>query len=180
MNMVFLLVAIPGTLPMERPDMPERSARNILFICMGNICRSPMAEGVFIHKLGERGIRDDYRVDSAGTGGWHAGSPPDHRSEEVARRNGVPLVSRARQVDDRDFETFDLLVVMDRDNARELAAMGCPEEKIRLLMSYHEDSAHDEVPDPYYGGPDGFQLMYDLIDGAIDRLIDRMQSGRSS
>jgi protein-tyrosine phosphatase len=155
--------------------MPERTARNILFICMGNICRSPMAEGVFLHKLRSCGLDAEYEVDSAGTGGWHAGDPPDPRSDDVARANGVPLVSRARQVTTEDFSRFDLLVCMDEENARNLAAMGCPESKIVQLMAYHEASDHDEVPDPYYGGPDGFQLMYDLIDGALDRLLARMR-----
>ena len=160
--------------------MPERTARNILFICMGNICRSPMAEGVFLHKLRSQGLDAEYEVDSAGTGGWHAGDPPDPRSDDVARANGVPLVSRARQVTTEDFSRFDLLVCMDEENARNLAAMGCPESKIVQLMAYHEASAHDEVPDPYYGGPDGFQLMYDLIDGALDRLLARMRGSGSA
>ena len=155
--------------------MPERTARSILFVCMGNICRSPMAEGVFLHKARERGIHGEFDVDSAGTGGWHAGDPPDYRSVEVAEANGVRLVSRARQVDRRDFDKFDLLICMDEDNARELARKGCPEEKIKLLMAYHDDSPHEDVPDPYYGGPEGFALMFELIDGAIDRLLGRMR-----
>ena len=157
--------------------MPERTARRILFVCMGNICRSPLAEGVFLHKLDQRGIRDEFEVDSAGTGGWHAGDPPDHRSIEVADANGVRLVSRARQVHAGDFESFDLLVCMDDQNARDLAHMGCPPDKIRQLMAYHEESSHDEVPDPYYGGRDGFELMHALIDVAIDGLIERMRPG---
>ena len=155
--------------------MPERTARRILFICMGNICRSPMAEGIFLHKVRARGIHDDFEVDSAGTGGWHAGDPPDHRSIEVAHENGVRLVSRARQVDREDFNSYDLLICMDEENARELARMGCPPEKIKLLMSYDEDSHHDDVPDPYYGGPEGFTLMFELIDSAMDRLLERMR-----
>jgi protein-tyrosine phosphatase len=156
--------------------MPERSARSILFICMGNICRSPMAEGVFLHKLRLQGIHDEYEVDSAGTGGWHAGDPPDHRSEQTAREQGVMLVSRARKVTPRDFEEFDLLVCMDHENAANLEQMGCQPSKIRELMSYHPGASHQEVPDPYYGGNDGFQLMYDLIDQAIDRMLLCMRS----
>ena len=177
MNMVFLLFAVPGTLSTERHDMPDRTVTNILFICMGNICRSPLAEGVFLDRIGKLGVAQQFGVDSAGTGGWHAGSPPDPRSEEVARRNGVPLVSRARQVVRDDFESFDLLIVMDNDNARELEAMGCPREKIRLLLSFGGDGPHEEVPDPYYGGADGFQLMYELIDGAVDHLLRHLTHG---
>jgi protein-tyrosine phosphatase len=139
-----------------------------------------MAEGVFLHKLRSQGLDAEYKVDSAGTGGWHAGDPPDPRSDDVARANGVPLVSRARQVTTEDFSRFDLLVCMDEENARNLAAMGCPESKIVQLMAYHDASSHDEVPDPYYGGPDGFQLMYDLIDGALDRLLARMRGNDSA
>ena len=158
--------------------MPERSARSILFICMGNICRSPMAEGVFLHKLRSRGILEAYEVDSAGTGGWHAGDPPDHRSERMAHEQGVKLVSRARKVTQRDFEDFDLLVCMDAENAANLEHMGCPPSKIRELMAYHPGASHQEVPDPYYGGEDGFQLMYDLIDQAIDHMLVRMRAGK--
>ena len=155
--------------------MSDRSARNILFICMGNICRSPMAEGVFVHKLREQGLHGDFEVDSAGTGGWHAGDPPDHRSAEEAQRNGVRLVSRARQVNARDFETFDLLVCMDEENERNLLAMGCPAGKIRQLMFYHSGSEHDSVPDPYYGGRDGFRLMFELIEDSVDGLIKHLR-----
>lgn len=155
--------------------MPERTAQSILFICMGNICRSPLAEGVFLHKARERGVHDEFDVDSAGTGGWHVGDPPDHRSVKVAKENGVRLVSRARQVKSGDFEEFDLLICMDGENAHDLASMGCPPEKIKLLMDYHDDSQHDEVPDPYYGGRDGFKLMHELIDRAVDGLLERMR-----
>ena len=154
--------------------MTDHNAKSILFICMGNICRSPMAEGVFLHRLRERGLLDEHHVDSAGTGGWHAGDPPDHRSSEEAERNGVRLVSRARQVTADDFESFDLLICMDEENERNLIHMGCPPAKIRQLMAYHDESDHDIVPDPYYGGRDGFRLMFDLIDASVSGLIDRL------
>ena len=144
----------------------------ILFICMGNICRSPLAEGLFLHRLRERSLADRFEVDSAGTGGWHAGNPPDERSSDVAARNGVTLVSQARQVVNDDFEHFDLLVCMDDQNVQELLEMNCPPDRIRNLMSYAPDSDHDHVPDPYYGGADGFELMYRLIDAAVLGLID--------
>ena len=155
--------------------MSESSARSILFICMGNICRSPMAEGVFLHKLRERDLLDDFDVDSAGTGGWHAGDPPDHRSVRTAREKGIHLPSTARQVTAGDFERFDLLVCMDRENAANLERMGCPPERIRQLMAYHPEASHDEVPDPYYGHDDGFELMHALIDGAVDRFLARLR-----
>lgn len=156
--------------------MSGHITHRILFICMGNICRSPLAEGVFLHKARERGVHSNFEVDSAGTGGWHAGDPPDHRSIEVAEENGIELVSRARQVRSSDFEEFDLLICMDEDNARELKRMGCPQEKIKLLLEYHEESSHNEVPDPYYGGQDGFLLMHQLIDDAVDKLLQQLDS----
>ena len=155
--------------------MTEPSARNIIFICMGNICRSPMAEGIFLHKIREHGIRDEFTVDSAGTGGWHSGDAPDHRSSRTARARGIMLLSRARKVTPRDFDAFDLLICMDDENAMNLERMGCPPEKIRRLMEYHPESEYREVPDPYYGGEDGFELMYELIDQAIDRLLERLR-----
>ena len=155
--------------------MSETSARNIIFICMGNICRSPMAEGVFLHKLRKHGIQHQFTVDSAGTGGWHSGDAPDHRSSRTARSRGIVLPSRARQVTTRDFDEFDLLICMDEENAMNLERMGCPPEKIRLLMSYHPESEYREVPDPYYGGEEGFELMYELIDQAVDRMLANLR-----
>lgn len=143
---------------------------------MGNICRSPLAEGIFLHHAAARGRLADFEVDSAGTGGWHAGDKPDHRSEAVAHRNGVVLVSRARQVCDEDFEQFDLLVCMDADNERALRRMGCPVDRIVQLMDYDSDAESNEVPDPYYGGPDGFELMFALIDSAIGCMLDDLHA----
>ena len=148
-------------------------ATRILFICMGNICRSPLAEGVFLHHCERRSIGHHYEVESAGIGGWHAGDPADHRSRAVAMSNGIELVTRSRQVNSSDFVDFDLLIAMDEENVRDLIDLGCPESKIRRLMEYHPGSEHDHVPDPYYGGDDGFELMYRLVDAAIIRFLDQ-------
>jgi protein-tyrosine phosphatase len=144
----------------------------ILFVCMGNICRSPTAEGVMRHLLAERGLDHEIEVQSAGTGGWHAGSPPDARSARAAAARGITLEGAARQVTRADFEEFDLLVAMDRDNLADLRAIAPPgtEHKVRLLLGDGRD-----VPDPYYGGPHGFEHVLDLVEGACEQLLDELR-----
>jgi protein-tyrosine phosphatase len=144
----------------------------ILFVCMGNICRSPTAEGVMRHLLAERGLEDEIEVQSAGTGGWHAGSPPDARSTRAAAARGITLEGAAQPVTRADFEDFDLLVAMDRDNLADLRAIAPPgtEHKIRLLLGEGRD-----VPDPYYGGPHGFENVLDLVETACEQLLDELR-----
>ena len=142
---------------------------------MGNICRSPLAEGLLLHHLKGRSFEHLVQVDSAGTGGWHEGSPPDQRSIEVAGRHGIVLNSRARKVERSDFRTFDILICMDDENLRELVDMGCPLERVRTMMSYAPTPAHQHVPDPYYGGADGFELMHRLLDSAVLGLIESIE-----
>jgi protein-tyrosine phosphatase len=144
----------------------------ILFVCMGNICRSPTAEGVMRHLLAERGLENEIEVESAGTGGWHAGSPPDARSARAAAARGITLEGAARQVTRADFEEFDLLVAMDRDNLTDLQAIAPPgtEHKVRLLLADGRD-----VPDPYYGGPHGFENVLDLVEAACEQLLDELR-----
>ena len=141
----------------------------ILFVCLGNICRSPTAEGVMRHLLRERGLADEIEVASAGTGAWHIGEPPDSRSAEAARRRGIALEGAAQQVRPSDFADYDLLVAMDRSNLRDLlAAAGEHRDKVRLLL----DDA--DVPDPYYGGPTGFDDVLDLVTEGCERLLDEV------
>jgi protein-tyrosine phosphatase len=141
----------------------------ILFVCMGNICRSPTAEGVMRHLLAERGLAGEIDAESAGTGGWHAGNPPDARATATARARGITLDGAARQVTRSDFEDFDLLVAMDRDNLADLRAIAPPgtEHKLRMLIADGRD-----VPDPYYGGPRGFEQVLDLVQTACEQLLD--------
>jgi protein-tyrosine phosphatase len=147
----------------------------ILFVCMGNICRSPTAEGVMRHLIAERGLDGEIEVHSAGTGGWHAGSPPDARATATARARGITLEGGARQVTTADFQDFDLLVAMDRDNLRDLRAIAPPgtEHKLRMLLADGRD-----VPDPYYGGPRGFEQVLDLVQTACEGLLDELQRAR--
>ncbi len=148
----------------------------VLFVCMGNICRSPLAEGVFLHKLRERDVEHRFDVDSAGTGGWHAGDRADARMRKVAAEHGVELPSRARQVTQDDWHRFDHILCMDDVNHEELLAMGAPAASLRLLLSVDPAAQVREVPDPYYGGTDGFELVFTLVDQACDVLLDTLIS----
>lgn len=141
----------------------------ILFVCSGNICRSPTAEGVMRHLLRQRGLDDRVQVASAGIGGWHVGDPADVRSAAAARRRGIVLDGVAQQVHREDFDDYDLLIAMDRGHLRDLLAMaGGHRDKVRLLI------ADADVPDPYYGGDDGFEDVLDLIAEGCERLVDEV------
>ncbi len=154
--------------------MSASARTSVLFVCMGNICRSPLAEGAFLHKLNQRGVADRFRVDSAGTGHWHAGERPDRRAREIAQRHGIVLPSRARQVTREDFQRFDHLICMDETNREDLVRWGAPQEKLRLLLEANPASELREVPDPYFGGDDGFETVFRLIDAACDALLDEL------
>jgi len=154
----------------------------ILFVCMGNICRSPTAEGVMRHLLGERGLDGEIELDSAGTGGWHAGSPPDARATETARARGITLEGAARQVTVDDFEDYDLLLAADAENVaalRRIAPDAEAAEKIVLLRQFDPEAvaAGDlDVPDPYYGGPSGFEDVLDLVASACEGLLSSLRA----
>lgn len=149
----------------------------ILFFCMGNICRSPTAEGVMRAKLAAAGLTH-IEVDSAGTHGYHRGEPPDERSQQHARRRGYDLsAQRARPLIAQDFEHFDLVLGMDENNLREAARL-CPPEhrhKLQRLMDYAPSAGSAVVPDPYYGGDAGFEEVLDLVEAACDGLLARLQ-----
>ncbi|MAB82309.1 MAG: protein tyrosine phosphatase [Phycisphaerae bacterium] len=146
---------------------------------MGNICRSPMAEAMFRHQAVNRGVMERFTIDSAGTGGWHEGSPPDERMQETARRNGVAMDCSARQVRPSDFTDFDLILCMDRENHGNLLRAGAPPERVRLMLDFHHDDDHREVPDPYYGEHDGFQLVFELLESSTSNLLDSLLSEES-
>ena len=152
----------------------------ILFVCMGNICRSPTAEGVMRRLVEDAGLADRISVESAGTGAWHAGNPPDRRATVAARRRGIALAGAARQVTPEDFRDFDLLIAMDRENLRDLLALAPDEagsEKVRLLREFDPASEGDlDVPDPYYGGDDGFEHVLDLVEAACRGLLDALRA----
>jgi protein-tyrosine phosphatase len=138
---------------------------------MGNICRSPLAAAVMRHKAKQRGVEGQFMIDSAGTGGWHAGEPPDPRARAVAKKHGITMNSTARQIKRDDFSRFDLLLCMDQENREHVLGLGAPPEKVRLLLACDPDASCTEVPDPYYGGADGFENCYRLIDAACEALL---------
>ena len=149
--------------------------RRVLFVCLGNICRSPAAEAVFRTLVERDGSGHLFEIDSVGTGGWHEGERADPRSRAEGERRGHSVDSRARQVRADDLTRFDLIVCMDRANHEALVSAGAPASKVRLLLDWHPEDEHREVPDPYYGGEDGFVHMYELIETACEALLDDLR-----
>lgn len=153
--------------------MPASEFR-LLFVCMGNICRSPAAEEVMNRLAGEAGLIGRLHVDSAGTGGWHAGEAPDPRMTAAAARRGYELSGRSRQVTASDFHRFDLIVCMDGQNLRDLQAFtpdGGHRASVRLFCEFCTQHDDEEVPDPYYGGDAGFQRVLDLVEDGCHGLL---------
>jgi protein-tyrosine phosphatase len=154
----------------------------VLFVCLGNICRSPTAEGVMRALVQEAGLTGTIQLDSAGTGSWHVGSSPDARASAAARSRGIALEGVARQVKEEDFKDFDLIVAMDSSNLRELRALASGEQeraKVRLLREFDPASAGAgdlDVPDPYYGAPGGFDEVLDLVQAACQCLLDQIHA----
>jgi protein-tyrosine phosphatase len=152
--------------------MKER--RSILFVCTGNICRSPTAEGVFRSLCRKAGI--ELRIESAGLGDWHVGQPPDERTQHHARNRGYDLsAQRARQVRARDFDEFDLILAMDRGHLRELQRMAAPGQRAKIRLF----AATGDVPDPYYGGADGFEQVLDLVEARCASLLRELKEPTS-
>lgn len=159
--------------------MNDSRPTSVLFVCLGNICRSPLAEGVFLHLVAEAGSADVV-VDSAGTGAWHVGERPDPRSLEVAERHGIDLPGHARRVTEEDFHRFDRIVAMDRSNLSDLESLrpaDC-DVVLELLRDHDPDPGDGEVPDPYYGGDDGFDRVYHMVRRSCEALLDDLLSSR--
>ena len=146
----------------------------VLFVCLGNICRSPLAEGVFQHLVEEAGVSDEFEIDSAGTGSWHVGERPDTRAIAVARAHGITLPSRARQVTPEDLDHFDYVIAMDLENVRNLENMAessRTDVQIHLLREFDPEHTGDEVPDPYYGGASGFEKVFKIVSQSCEALL---------
>ncbi len=163
---------------MSRSERSPTPKVRVLMVCLGNICRSPTAHGVLEKMIQVSGLNNSIEVDSAGTGDWHIGESPDQRATAAAQLRGYDISHQtARQVDAGDFAKFDYVLAMDRTNLKDLRAL-CPQShhaKVKLLLNYG-DSAHDAVPDPYYSGADGFELVLDLVEGACKELLDQITS----
>ena len=147
----------------------------VLFVCLGNICRSPLGEGVFRHLVTEQGLGDRFLIDSAGTGNWHIGSPPHADSQRVARERGMDISDqRARQLTPLDLRDFDYLIAMDTSNKEGILALdpnGRYADKVKLMLEYHPTCGIQDVPDPYFGGPEGFYPVLDMIEEASRNLL---------
>ncbi|HMK08904.1 MAG TPA: low molecular weight protein-tyrosine-phosphatase [Anaerolineales bacterium] len=157
--------------------------RRILFVCMGNIIRSPLAENLFRKQAEAAGLDGKYQVDSAGTGGWHAGESPDARMRRTAARHGLVYDGSARQVRLSDFDKFDLIVAMDSDNRTELQARARKPEhqrKIHLLRDFDRAAGRNaSVPDPYFGGDEGFEETYQIVEAGVRGLLQALEEGRA-
>lgn len=147
----------------------------VLFVCLGNICRSPMAEAIFNRLLAERGLQDLFFTDSAGTSAWHIGSDPDPRTVSCALQNATPINHKARQVSRLDCDKFDYVLAMDESNYRDIQAVFSKSHSGFYLMRHFDDmrDSHD-VPDPYYGGPEGFQHVYEILRRSCNKLLDHI------
>jgi protein-tyrosine phosphatase len=162
--------------------------RRLLFVCLGNICRSPAAEGVFLHLLAREGLEKQFVVDSAGTGGWHVGNRADRRMRAAAERRGIHLPSRARQIETADLHRFDRILTMDDDNLRAVQALSrsldrqpqqpkAPMARIEPITRHCSRFQVRDVPDPYYGGEAGFEYVLDLLEDACLGLLQELRRG---
>jgi protein-tyrosine phosphatase len=158
--------------------MYDKGRVKVLFVCMGNICRSPTAHGVFRELVQREGLANHIEIESAGTHAYHVGEAPDRRAQETARRRGVELSDlRARQVEHGDFHAFDYVLAMDESNYQNLTRV-CPagmDERIRLFMDFAPQMDTREVPDPYYGGASGFEHVLDLVETAAAGLLEEIR-----
>jgi protein-tyrosine phosphatase len=158
--------------------MAKSDQLKVLFVCMGNICRSPLAEGVFRHLVMQAGLADRFEIDSAGTSSYHIGDPPDTRTTSVARARGIELTGAARQIKPADLHDFDYILVMDAQNmtrVQQLAKSGAGAQ-VRMLRDFDDEAsdANRDVPDPYYGGPRGFEHVHDIVERSCARLLDHI------
>lgn len=154
----------------------------MLFVCLGNICRSPLAEALFKQKVNERGWSKYFYADSCGTSDYHIGDPPDRRTVANARNNGIEINHRGRQLSRDDFERFDFILAMDKDNYADIVAMAggkSLEGKLFLMRYFDPEAKNSEVPDPYYGGEEGFQQVFQILDRSVEGFLDYL-AGRYS
>ncbi|NET10678.1 MAG: low molecular weight phosphotyrosine protein phosphatase [Merismopedia sp. SIO2A8] len=149
----------------------------LLFVCLGNICRSPSAEGIMNHRIQAQNLGDRVECDSAGTSSYHIGSPPDRRMTVAAKRQGITLSGQARQFEVSDFEAFDLILAMDQENYQDILRMdqtGQYSDRVQLMCSFCTRHSDQDVPDPYYGGESGFNYVIELLQDACNGLLDHV------
>lgn len=164
--------------------MSDAKKTRVLFVCLGNICRSPTAEAVMRHLVKQAGLEGEIEMDSAGIGAWHAGNPPDARSAAVGARRGIPVMGNARQVTTKDFAGFDLLIAMDKSNREDLwalAPMASARQQVQLLRDFDpQGPRHADVPDPYYGGPEGFEQVFDICLLACAGVLEHLRASKDT
>jgi protein-tyrosine phosphatase len=170
-------MTLKSPIPHDRRITAEHPFR-VTFVCLGNTCRSPTAEGVFQHLVNERALQAFFIVDSAGTSAYHIGEPANSKSREVAEAHGVKLHSRASRFERRDLAGYDLIIAMDRENRANIRSLdpdGSARHKIRLLREFDPQPEDGEVPDPYYGGMDGFRNVFNIVRRSCETLLDLLE-----
>ena len=157
-------------------SITKENPYRICFVCLGNICRSPTAEGIFQHKVKERSLGSYLYVDSAGTGAYHIGEKANTTSRSVAESHGVPLLSRARQFDSDDFNDFDLILAMDASNYANILRLksGTTTAKVEMMRRFDPQGTSDDVPDPYYGGLNGFEDVFSILERSSEELLNQL------
>lgn len=164
---------------MNKARMPAKDDKlRVVFVCLGNICRSPLAENVFRHHVQQAGLAGRFVIDSAGTSSYHEGDAPDERTSAVARTRGIELKGRSRQITRHDLEEFDYVIVMDQDNQRVVQRLAntTDREHVHLLREFDREAHGDlAVPDPYYGGPNGFENVHDIVDRSTRALLSYLR-----
>ncbi len=151
---------------------------NVLFVCLGNICRSPLAEGIFKKLVKERGLDSFITIDSAGTSNWHINDPPDIRTVEIAEKHGIDLDHLGQQISDKDLEKYDYVIAMDSENYENIQKLkydpALQKAEVILMRDFDSQRSGADIPDPYYGGEDGFQLVYDLLEESLQNFLDHI------
>lgn len=164
-------------IPVDNPITRENHYK-ICFVCLGNICRSPTAEGIFQHLINERDLENHFEVDSAGTSAYHVGESANSKSQRTAQKHGITLHSKARQFDPSDLDYYDLILAMDNENLQNVRQManGSREHKIGLMRDFDSNPGDGEVPDPYYGGPEGFENVFQIVKRSCENLLDELET----
>ncbi len=155
----------------------------LLFVCLGNICRSPSAENIMNHLIAKNGLTEQFECDSAGTSNYHIGSPPDSRMKAAAKKRGIELRGKGRQIEEFDLEYYDLILAMDKSNYRNILALDPKKKyhhKVKLMCDFAKNYTDKEVPDPYYGGESGFDYVIDLLSDACQGLLDYCQEKKDN
>lgn len=164
---------------MERREITQERPFKLCFVCLGNICRSPTAEGIMQHLVNERSLEAYFEVDSAGTSAYHSGENANIHSQDVANQHGIKLHSRSRQLEPFDLDYFDLILAMDRSNEMNISRLDHDneyEQKIKLLREYDAESDEMEVPDPYSGGKQGFKNVFEIVHRSCKNLLDKLET----